>query len=186
MAMKCLFVSDIHGSPYGLERALALADAHGVDRILVLGDVLNHGPRNPLANDYAPQRVAGLLNDNAHRITCVRGNCDSEVDQMLIDVPMMAEYVQVLVDGRQLFLTHGHIWHPDRLPPLNPGDIFCYGHFHIPVIEQRDGITLFNPGSSTLPKGDHPVSIGWYEDGRLWITDLEGNVLLDGNTPKAA
>ncbi len=186
MAMKCLFVSDIHGSPYGLERALALADAHGVDRILVLGDVLNHGPRNPLANDYAPQRVAGLLNDNAHRITCVRGNCDSEVDQMLIDVPMMAEYVQVLVDGRQLFLTPGHIWHPDRLPPLNPGDIFCYGHFHIPVIEQRDGITLFNPGSSTLPKGDHPASIGWYEDGRLWITDLEGNVLLDGNTPKAA
>lgn len=177
--MKLMLISDIHGSPSALEDALRLADREQAGRILVLGDLLNHGPRNPLSADYNPLRVAELLNENHHRITCVRGNCDSEVDQMLIKAPIMSEYAQVLVDGRQLFLTHGHLWHPDKLPGLNSGDVFCYGHFHIPVLEERDGITLFNPGSITLPKNGYPASVGWYDNGDLWITDLKGECFME-------
>ena len=176
--MKLMLISDIHGSPAALESAIHLADHEQADRILILGDLLNHGPRNPLPADYNPQGVAELLNNNLHRITCVRGNCDSEVDQMLITAPIMSDYVQVLVDNRQLFLTHGHLWHPDKLPQLNNGDVFCYGHFHIPVLEQHNGITLFNPGSITLPKNDYPASVGWYHRGELWITDLKGECFM--------
>ena len=172
--MKLMLISDIHGSPSALESAFLLADHEQADRILILGDLLNHGPRNPLPADYNPQHVAQLLNNNLHRITCVRGNCDSEVDQMLITAPIMSDYVQVLVDNRQLFLTHGHLWHPDKLPRLNSGDVFCYGHFHTPVLEERDDITLFNPGSITLPKNNYPASVGWYHRGELWITNLKG------------
>lgn len=174
--MKLIFISDIHGNPLALEKALKLADENGAERILLLGDLLNHGPRNPLTEGYNPAEVADLLNARAAQITCVRGNCESEVDQMLVKVPVLGEYAQVLVDNRQLFLTHGHIWNPDRLPVLSEGDVFCFGHTHIPVLEQRDGITIFNPGSITLPKGGHPATVGWYEDGRLWITDLDGEV----------
>ncbi|CAM3679450.1 phosphodiesterase [Parendozoicomonas haliclonae] len=183
--MKLMLISDIHGSPSGLEQALKLSDREQATRIIVLGDLLNPGPRNPLSPDYDPQAVAALLNTNAARITCVRGNCDSEVDQMLIDVPVMGDYALVLVDNRQLFLTHGHLWHPDKLPYLNKGDVFCFGHTHIPVLEQHQGITLFNPGSVTLPKGGSQASVGWYEDGRLWITDLQGQCLMEGDAISA-
>ena len=178
--MKLMLISDIHGSPSALAKALVQADTHKADRILVLGDLLNHGPRNALPNDYSPQRVAELLNENRARITCVRGNCDSEVDQMLMDAPILGDYVQVLVDGRQLFLTHGHLWHPEKLPALNAGDLFCFGHTHIPMIEHRDGVTLFNPGSVTIPKGGYQASVGWYEGDKLWITDLQGVCFMAG------
>ncbi|MCG8533031.1 MAG: phosphodiesterase [Desulfovibrionales bacterium] len=177
--MKLLLLSDIHGCPIGLEQALALADQSQVDRILILGDLLNHGPRNPVLDDYDPQKVADILNANAGRITCVRGNCDSEVDQMLISVPVLGEYALVLVDGRQMFITHGHIHGPDKLPILSRGDLFCSGHTHIPMIEEKDGTILFNPGSVTLPKGGHQPTVGWYENNRLWISDLEGEPLQE-------
>ncbi|MTI12204.1 phosphodiesterase [Sansalvadorimonas verongulae] len=174
--MLLMLISDIHGNPLALEKALKLADEKGADRILVLGDLLNHGPRNPLTEGYNPAKVADLLNERASQITCVRGNCESEVDQMLVKVPVLGEYVQVLIDNRQMFLTHGHIWHPDKLPQLSEGDIFCFGHTHLPMLETRNGITLFNPGSITLPKGGHKPTVGWYENGGLWLTDLAGQM----------
>ena len=177
--MKLVLISDIHGNPLALEKALKLADDNGAERILVLGDLLNHGPRNPLTEGYNPAKVAELLNERASLITCVRGNCESEVDQMLVKVPVLGEYAQVLVDNRQMFLTHGHIWNPDNLPLLSEGDVFCFGHTHIPVLEKRDGITLFNPGSIALPKGGYPPSLGWYEDGRMSITTLDDEVMLE-------
>ncbi|MCL6271574.1 phosphodiesterase [Sansalvadorimonas sp. 2012CJ34-2] len=177
--MKLMLISDIHGSSTALEQAFALADREGADRILALGDLLNHGPRNPLPEGYHPQKVAELLNQNAGRITCVRGNCDSEVDQMLVSVPVLGEYVVVLVDGRQMFLTHGHIHNPDNLPVLGEGDIFCFGHSHIPILELKDGKVMFNPGSITLPKGGHQPTVGWYDSGRLSITSLNGHVIQE-------
>ncbi len=174
--MKLMLISDIHGSSAGLEQALQLAEKEGADRILILGDLLNHGPRNPLPEGYEPQKVARLLNENAGKITCVRGNCDSEVDQMLISVPVLGDYALVLVDGRQLFLTHGHNHGPDNLPVLAEGDVLCSGHTHIPMIENREGRYLFNPGSITLPKGGYQPTVGWYQQDRLWITGLKGEL----------
>ncbi|PVZ65394.1 phosphodiesterase [Pelagibaculum spongiae] len=177
--MKLMLISDIHGSASALEKALALAEQQVPDKILLLGDLLNHGPRNALPEGYDPIRVAELLNQNASKMIAVRGNCDSEVDQMLINFPVLAEFSQVLLPERQIFLSHGHIWSPEKLPLLNSGDIFCFGHTHIPLIECRDGIIIFNPGSISIPRNQHVPSVGWIEPQQLKITSLQGDLLVD-------
>lgn len=172
--MKVLIASDIHGSAYWAKRLADAVEREAPDRIVLLGDVLYHGPRNDLPREYAPKEVIALLNPLADRIIAVRGNCDAEVDQMVLDFPLMADYSTLVdEDGRELFLTHGHVYGAgmhnsvDHMPALSQGSALVYGHTHVKVNEESavcPGVWLFNPGSVSIPKdGSH--SYGIYEAG---------------------
>lgn len=178
MIMRLLFISDIHGSAYYLRKIIDLLPTINPDRIIILGDILYHGPRNPLPKGYDCQEVIRLINPLKNKIIAVRGNCDSEVDQMVLDFMMTSDYATIDVDGHHFFLTHGHIFNEDKLPPLNAGDIFVYGHIHKPVAKRVDGIYILNPSSISLPK-EGANSYGIYEDGLFQIKDLAGNVVKE-------
>jgi len=171
--MKLMFASDIHGSLPATERIVTLFEESGAQWLILLGDLLNHGPRNALPDGYAPAQVAERLNALAPRIIAVRGNCDSEVDQMLLKFPITAPWQQVLLGEPRLFLTHGHLFHPENLPPLNERDVLVYGHTHIPVARRGDACTLFNPGSVSIPKGGFAPSYGMLSDGVLYVQTLD-------------
>ena len=175
--MKILFLSDIHGSMSALQNGLSAFEREGADYIVILGDLMYHGPRNPLPDDYRPADVAELINRYKHKIIAVRGNCDSEVDQMLIEYPMMDTSAFILDGKRRFFLTHGHVHTPEKLPPLNRGDVFAYGHTHIPVAEERSGIIIFNPGSASLPKNGHAPSYGVYDGEKLSVVSFDGDII---------
>lgn len=170
--MKLMFVSDIHGSLPATERLLTLFSQSGADYLLILGDILNHGPRNALPEGYDPAQVATRLNMLAAKIIAVRGNCDSEVDQMLLKFPLTAPWQQVLTARRRLFVTHGHLYGPDNLPPLEAGDVLIYGHTHIPVAAQQGDIFHFNPGSVAIPKGGFEASYGILNGDKLQVLAL--------------
>ena len=182
--MKFLIASDIHGSAYWAERLMAAIEAEQPDRIILLGDLLYHGPRNDLPRDYAPKRVILLLNDLAKsgRVIAVRGNCEAEVDQMVLEFPCMSDSALVMdSDGRELFCTHGHVFGAgvhnsvDNAPALPAGSALVYGHTHIKVNEESQkhpGLWLFNPGSVSIPK-DGTHSYGIYEDGSFRHVVLE-------------
>ena len=164
--MRILFLSDIHGVPSALEAAFAAADPMGYDRIVLLGDLLYHGPRNGVPNFYDPVRVARMLNERKDSIIAVRGNCDAEVDQMMFEFPMMADYTVVDAGTETFFCTHGHLWNEDRLPPVGIGTVLAHGHTHIPELKTlKCGMKIFNPGSVALPKGGTLRSFGYF-DGR--------------------
>lgn len=176
--MKLFFASDIHGCAESTKTMLAAFEQSDADHLILLGDVLNHGPRNALPAGYAPIEVAELLNPYADRITAVRGNCDSEVDQMLLEFPMMADYNLVLLaDGRRLFLTHGHLYNGDKHPRLRAGDVIVSGHTHLPVAEQKEELYLFNPGSVTIPRGEHQASYGLLENNTLKVVSFAGAMI---------
>jgi len=170
--MKLMFASDIHGSLPATERVLSLFAESGARYLVILGDVLNHGPRNALPEGYAPADVATCLNSVADRIIAVRGNCDSEVDQMLLHFPLTAPWQQVLTPGQRLFLTHGHLFGPDNVPALSAGDVLVYGHTHIPVAVRKGEIFHFNPGSVSIPKGGYSASYGMMESNKLRVLAL--------------
>ncbi|MCG0457360.1 phosphodiesterase [Enterobacter cloacae complex sp. ECC445] len=176
--MKLMFASDIHGSLPATERVLSLFAQSGARWLIILGDVLNHGPRNALPEGYAPAQVAEKLNPLDSRIIAVRGNCDSEVDQMLLHFPLTAPWQQVLLEQRRLFLTHGHLFSPDNLPPLAAGDVLVYGHTHIPVAEKRGEIYHFNPGSVSIPKGGYPASYGMLDGNTLSVIALNDQQVI--------
>ena len=162
--MRILFISDIHGVPSTLEAALALGDAMGYDRLVLLGDLLYHGPRNGVPDFYDPVKVAKRLNGLKNRIVAVRGNCDAEVDQMMFDFPMMSDYAVLEAGSETFFLTHGHLWNECRLPPLGMGTVLAHGHTHLPELKKLDcGITIFNPGSVSIPKGGTARSVGYFD-----------------------
>jgi putative phosphoesterase len=162
--MKIVFMSDIHGVPSALEAALAKADSLGYDRLVLLGDLLYHGPRNGVPDLYDPVKVAKLLNARKERILAVRGNCDAEVDQMMFEFPMMSDYAVLDAGSESFFLTHGHLWHERNLPPLGLGGVLAHGHTHIPELKKLEcGISIFNPGSVSLPKGGSARSIGYFD-----------------------
>jgi uncharacterized protein len=175
--MKIFFISDIHGSAAWLDRALAICESVQADQIVLLGDLMYHGPRNPLPDGYNPGEVAALLNRYKHKIIAVRGNCDAEVDQLLIEFPMMADYAWIYNEGRRIFVTHGHLTSMEELPPLSPGDLFIQGHTHLPVAEQQGDFILLNPGSIALPKGGYPNSYAILEGTDFRICDFDGNVI---------
>ncbi len=177
--MKIFFISDIHGSPFYLEKALKCYKEEAANFIVILGDTLYHGPRNPLPKDYNPQAVANLLNRYKDKIIAVRGNCDSEVDQILIEYPMMADYSIILCNNRRLFLTHGHIYNEDKMPSLSRNDVLIHGHTHIPVAKKHNEIYVLNPGSVTLPKENHPNSYAILQDDLFQIKDLQGDVIKE-------
>lgn len=170
--MKLMFASDIHGSLPATERMLARFADSDARWLVILGDILNHGPRNALPEGYAPAKVAERLNDVAAQIIAVRGNCDSEVDQMLLDFPITAPWQQVLLERQRLFLTHGHLFGPQNLPPLATGDVLVYGHTHIPVAAKQGEIYHFNPGSVSIPKGGNVASYGMLQDNKLQVFAL--------------
>lgn len=182
--MKLFFASDIHGCAQSTRRTLDAFAQSGADHLILLGDTLNHGPRNALPAGYAPVEVAELLNQHAENITAVRGNCDSDVDQMLLDFPMMADYNLVLLpNGRRLFLTHGHLYNSDKHPRLRAGDVIVSGHTHVPVAEQKGEYYAFNPGSVTIPRGDNKASYGLLEDNTLKVVTFDGDVLCQVTLP---
>lgn len=176
--MKLMFASDIHGSLPATERVLTLFAESGARWLVILGDVLNHGPRNALPEGYAPAQVAERLNAVAERIIAVRGNCDSEVDQMLLQFPITAPWQQVLTEHQRLFLTHGHLYSPNNLPPLASGDVLVYGHTHLPVAEKHGEIFLFNPGSVSIPKGGFAASYGLLDGRKLQVLALNDQQVI--------
>lgn len=152
--MKLLIASDIHGSLRYCRELLEAYDRERADRLVLLGDILYHGPRNDLPEQYDPKGVIAELNARKNTILCVRGNCDTEVDQMVLEFPVMADYALIFAEGTRIYATHGHVWNADRLPPLAEGDILLYGHTHVPAWETRGGIRCLNPGSVSIPKGN--------------------------------
>ena len=173
MPMKIFVASDLHGSAVYCEKMLRAYDREQADRLLLLGDLLYHGPRNDLPRDYAPKQVIPMLSDYRNSIIAVRGNCEAEVDQMVLPCPCMAEFSQRLLDGKTFYLTHGHHHNPDNLPPLPEGSVFLFGHTHVKMDEVRSGVRCLNPGSVSIPKdGSHSCLI--YENGEFSFRILEG------------
>ena len=172
--MKLMIASDIHGSAYWCEALVREFQSGGYDRMLLLGDILYHGPRNPLPQGHDPKAVAELLNRHAERILCVRGNCDCEVDQMMLSFPVLADYAWVYADGCGLFCTHGHHFNKDSPPPLPRGSYLLNGHFHVPEITDCGDFTYVNCGSAALPKNGTAHSYAVFEDGSFVLKELRG------------
>lgn len=176
--MKLFFASDLHGCLAATEKTLDLFVQSGAEHLVLLGDILNHGPRNPVPEAYSPPQVAERLNQYAERIIAVRGNCDSEVDQMLLSFPMMMDYSWVLLEsGQRLFLTHGHLYNGANIPALKAGDVLVHGHTHIAMAHKQQDIVVFNPGSVTFPRENQPASYGLYHAGQLSVMSLQGELL---------
>ena len=172
--MKLMIASDIHGSAKWCERMLEAWRREAPGRLVLLGDLLYHGPRNDLPEAYAPKAVIAMLNGVAPHLLCVRGNCEAEVDQMVLDFPVMADYSVLFVDGHALYATHGHVWGEDNPPPLQPGDVLLCGHTHVPCCRRHDGFIYVNPGSVAIPKQNTPHSYAVLENGMMVWKDLEG------------
>ena len=166
-----MFASDIHGSYKYAKLMREKFIEEKAEKLVLLGDLLYHGPRNDLPEEYAPKKVIELLNGMKNDILCVRGNCEAEVDQMVLDFPCMADYAVMYIDGKMLYITHGHTVNPKNPPPMNKGDYLMNGHTHIGAIEDRGEFTYLNPGSVSIPKdGKHSYMI--YEDGKFEIKEL--------------
>ena len=150
--MKWMIASDIHGNAVSCGQMLRCLENEKADRLLLLGDILYHGPRNEVTEGYQPKAVAAMLNGIREKLLCVRGNCDCEVDQMMLDFPIMADYALLDTGKLLIFATHGHIYNENNLPPLKQGDILLHGHTHVPFHMEKDGIVCMNPGSVTISK----------------------------------
>ena len=173
--MKLMIASDIHGSAYFCERLLEAFDRETADRMLLLGDILYHGPRNDLPRGYAPKQVLEMLNAVKTCLFCVRGNCDTEVDQMVLEFPILADYCLLTAGERLIYATHGHRYNLNALPPLQPGDILLHGHTHVPAWERfGDGNLYLNPGSVSIPKNGSPNGYMILENHRVRWKTLEG------------
>ncbi len=175
--MKIMVASDIHGSAFYCNKLLEAFDAEKADRLLLLGDILYHGPRNQLPKDYDPQKVAAMLNERAASLLCVRGNCDAEVDQMMLNFPIQADYCIIYAGKRLIYATHGHVFNTENLPPLKDGDILLHGHTHVPAWEGFGKNNLYlNPGSVSLPKQDSERGYILLTDDQAQFKTLDGEV----------
>lgn len=172
--MKWLIASDIHGSSYYCRKLLEAFETEKADRLLLLGDILYHGPRNDLPKDYAPKEVIAMLNDIKDKILCVRGNCDTEVDQMVLEFPVLADYAVLYMENRMFYATHGHVYNAEKLPPLCKGDILLQGHTHVPLCVEKNGVVCMNPGSVSIPKDGSANSYITVENGAVEWKDLNG------------
>ena len=172
--MKWMIASDIHGSAYYCRQLLNAYNREQADRLLLLGDLLYHGPRNDLPEEYDPKQVIELLNAKKQHILCVRGNCDAEVDQMVLDFPVLADYCVLPAGEKLIYATHGHIYNLKNLPPLAEGDILLHGHTHVPAwTEFGQGNVYLNPGSLSIPKENSPHSYMTLEDGVFYWKDVD-------------
>ena len=158
--MKLLIASDIHGSAYWCRKLMELIEAEQPQKIILLGDLLYHGPRNDLPKDYCPKEVIPMLSSFKDKILAVRGNCEAEVDQMVLPFPCMSDYAILEAEGQTFYLTHGHLHTPEKLPPLETGSVFLSGHTHVKLDTVVNGIRCLNPGSVSIPKdGSHSCLI---------------------------
>ncbi len=179
--MKYLIASDIHGSAYYCRELISAIDREVPDHIFFLGDVLYHGPRNDLPKDYAPKEVIAMLTPYADRIVSVRGNCDTEVDQMVLPFPAMADTAYIQCGNALILATHGHIYNTEKLPPLGGVSVLLYGHTHIPACVENDGYTYLNPGSVSIPKEGSRHSYMILEDGTAVWKELSGEEYMRYN-----
>ena len=177
--MKLLIASDIHGDLDSAEAVLSAYEREGADKLLLLGDLLYHGPRNDLPSTYNPKAVIALLNENKEKILAVRGNCDTEVDQMVLTFPILADYAYLSLDGLSVFATHGHHHNTATPPPLRRGEILLHGHTHVLCATPfGDGNWYINPGSAALPKEGNPRTYAVYENRAFTVKTLDGAVVL--------
>lgn len=177
--MKYMFASDIHGSAYYCRRLLEEYQKSGAERLILLGDLLYHGPRNDLPKEYAPKEVIAMLNGMKQEIYTVRGNCEAEVDQMVLEFPVLADYAVLVLNGLTFFATHGHVFNQEHMPPLKKGDILVHGHTHLLKAEQFGDNYILNPGSASIPKGGNPSTYAILEEQTFRILDFEGNVVKE-------
>lgn len=175
--MKWMIASDIHGSAYYCRKLLDCYESEQANRMLLLGDILYHGPRNDLPRGYDPKAVIELLNALKQDILCVRGNCDTEVDQMVLSFPILADYAILTEKDRMIFATHGHHFHEDALPPLHQGDILLHGHTHVPKCTEHTDYCYMNPGSVSIPKENSHHGYMTLENGLFLWKDLSGKVM---------
>lgn len=175
--MKWMIASDIHGSEYYCRKLLDAYKKEGAERLLLLGDVLYHGPRNDLPKDYAPKKVIEMLNAMKDDIFCVRGNCDTEVDQMVLDFPVLAEYALIPVGDKLIYAVHGHNFNEKNRPPLHKGDILLNGHTHVPKCVEHEDYIYMNPGSVSIPKENSHHGYMMLEGSTFTWKDLDGNVM---------
>jgi len=177
--MKWMIASDLHGSAYYCRKMLEAFEREGADRLFLLGDLLYHGPRNDLPREYAPKEVIPLLNGKKEKLLCMRGNCDAEVDQMVLEFPVLADYAVLPVGRRLIYATHGHIYHVKNLPPLAPGDVLLHGHTHVPAwTEFGQGNLYLNPGSVSIPKENSPHSYMTLEGNTMQWKELESSAVF--------
>ncbi len=174
--MKLMIASDVHGSAYWCERLLEAYRREEAEKLLLLGDVLYHGPRNDLPREYAPKRVIAMLNERKNEILCVRGNCDTEVDQMVLEFPILADYCILFAAGRTVYATHGHVYNESHLPPLSKGDVLLHGHTHVPKCTDHGDYLYINPGSVSIPKEESPNGYMTLADGILEWKHIDGGV----------
>ncbi len=175
--MKYFIASDIHGSFYYCEKMIESYKKEKADKLVLLGDILYHGPRNDLPRDYAPKKVIDLLNPLKNEILAVRGNCDTEVDQMVLDFPILADYAIISIGERMVYLTHGHNFNENSLPPLSKGDILLHGHTHVPKCTEHENYVYVNPGSVSIPKEESHHGYMILENGTFMWKDFDGNVI---------
>ena len=172
--MKWMIASDLHGSAKCCRLLLEAFRREGAERLILLGDLLYHGPRNDFPEEYDTRAVTALLNTAKDRLLCVRGNCDSEVDQMVLEFPIMADYALLEWDGAVLYATHGHIWNEENTPPMTRGTVLLNGHFHVPAARRHDGWHYINPGSTSIPKDGSPESYLILEHNVFTWKDMNG------------
>ncbi len=177
--MKWLIASDIHGSAYYCEKLISAFIKEKADKMILLGDILYHGPRNDLPRDYSPKSVISMLNPLKDKLLCVRGNCDSEVDQMVLDFPILADYALLPHGDNLIFITHGHKFNTANIPPLSIGDILLHGHTHVPKCEKFGSYIYMNPGSVSIPKENSPNGYMTLENGEFLWKDLDGKVYME-------
>lgn len=177
--MKWMIASDLHGSAYYTEKLLKAFETEGAGRLLLLGDLLYHGPRNDLPEGYAPKKVIEMLNGYKHKILCVRGNCEAEVDQMVLEFPVLADYCILCEGGVTIYATHGHIFSEDKPPKLQKGDILLNGHTHIPACIDKGAYWYLNPGSVSIPKNGSWHGYMIFENGAFIWKDFDGNIRME-------
>lgn len=175
--MKLMIASDIHGSAMWCEKLLSAYREEKADKLVLLGDLLYHGPRNNLPDNYSCKSVIALLNDIKDELLCVKGNCDSDVDQMVLDFPIMAEYAYISLGKVNIFATHGHKFNPKNLPPLKKGDILLNGHTHIPACQEIGDVVYMNPGSVSLPKENSHHGYMIFENDSFYWRDFDGKTV---------
>ena len=177
--MKYMFASDVHGSAYYCRLMLEKYKEEQAERLVLLGDLLYHGPRNDLPREYAPKEVIAMLNERKNCIYNVRGNCDAQVDQMVLEFPVLAEYGFFEIDGKTIYCSHGHVYNEKNLPPLKRGDIFLHGHTHVLMAKEVEGITILNPGSVSIPKEGNPPTYAVLERGIFTIKTFENEIIKE-------
>jgi len=177
--MKYMIASDIHGSAYYCRKLTEAYEWSGAHKIILLGDLLYHGPRNELPKDYDPKAVIELLNNKKNEIYAVRGNCDSEVDQMVLEFPIMSDYCIFSLEDKAIFATHGHIYNKEHFPPMKKDDVLLHGHTHILQAEKENGYMILNPGSVSLPKDGNVPTFAILEEQKFTIYDFDKNIIKE-------